>query len=331
MSFCTAAAARNTVSRAADTLQSKPSPPNTNESPSVTMTAGLSLTIPSVLPASIYSAKTTEIAVGDRIQFRAPDHALRVSNGEFATVLVLDENKAVLRADAGREISASLQRLRHVDHGYASTSHSSQGATVDRVIVNVDTLRPVELVNRKQFYVSISRARDGVTIYTDDREALRRVVNRNREKSVALDQDRIRIQPQIKQGAEVQRRTISHHHGIVTVMNRQSEQTVAARRYERVHFGLRKLRRSATPRYARLALRTGPRKVALAALATAPPALSRRPLRLSRLQRSAARISEFSAALQTRLRGRRLQNATHYQKKQSALPLRGSGHMYRSS
>jgi conjugative relaxase-like TrwC/TraI family protein len=162
----------------------------------------------------VFRPEHRTIAVGDRIQFRAPDHALRVSNGEFATVLVLDENKAVLRADAGREISASLQRLRHVDHGYASTSHSSQGATVDRVIVNVDTLRPVELVNRKQFYVSISRARDGVTIYTDDREALRRVVNRNREKSVALDQDRIRIQPQIKQGAEVQRRTISHHHGI---------------------------------------------------------------------------------------------------------------------
>src|SRR5208283_5832043 len=102
---------------------------------------------------------------------------------------------------------AALQRLRHIDHGYASTSHSSQGATVDRIVVNIDTLRSAELVNRKQFYVSISRARDGVTIYTDDREALLHAVNRDREKSVALDQARIRIQPQIKQGAEVQRRT----------------------------------------------------------------------------------------------------------------------------
>ncbi|MGA9723108.1 MAG: ATP-binding domain-containing protein, partial [Candidatus Binatus sp.] len=100
------------------------------------------------------------------------------------------------------------------DYGYASTSHSSQGATVDRVVVNIDTLRSIELVNRKQFYVSISRARDRVSIYTDDREALRHAVNRNREKSVALELARIRIQPQIKQGAEVQRRTISHHHGI---------------------------------------------------------------------------------------------------------------------
>ena len=153
-------------------------------------------------------------AVGDRIQFRAPDRALKVANGELATIVAIDDVKAVLRTDTGREINASLQRLRHIDYGYASTSHSSQGATVDRVVVNIDTLRSVELVNRKQFYVSISRARDGVTIYTDDREALRHAVNRNREKSVALEQARIRIQPQIRQGTEMQRQIISHQHGI---------------------------------------------------------------------------------------------------------------------
>jgi len=153
-------------------------------------------------------------AVGDRVQFRAPDRALKIANGELATVVAMDGAKAVLRTDTGREVNASLQRLRHIDYGYASTSHSSQGATVDRVVVNIDTLRSIELVNRKQFYVSISRARDEVTIYTDDREALRHAVNRNREKSVALERARIRIQPQLNQTLEIQRRTISHHHGI---------------------------------------------------------------------------------------------------------------------
>jgi AAA domain/TrwC relaxase/Viral (Superfamily 1) RNA helicase len=153
-------------------------------------------------------------AVGDRIQFRAPDRALKVANGEFATIVAINDAKAVLRTDTGREVNASLQRLRHIDYGYASTSHSSQGATVDRVVVNIDTFRSAEFVNRKQFYVSISRVRDGVTIYTDHREALRHAVNRNREKSVALEQGRIRIEPQIKQGMEVDRRIISHQHGI---------------------------------------------------------------------------------------------------------------------
>jgi ATP-dependent exoDNAse (exonuclease V) alpha subunit len=80
-----------------------------------------------------------------------------------------------------------------VDYGYASTSHSSQGATVDRVIVNIDTMRSAELVNRKQFYVSISRARHGISVYTDDGERLRQVVNRSREKSTALEHIPVKV------------------------------------------------------------------------------------------------------------------------------------------
>ena len=50
----------------------------------------------------------------------------------------------------------NLSQRRHVDHGYASTSHAAQGAAVDRVIVNVDSMRNAQLVNRMQFYMSIS-------------------------------------------------------------------------------------------------------------------------------------------------------------------------------
>ena len=117
----------------------------------------------------VFHQERRVLGAGDRIQFRAPDRALGVANGEFATVIAIDDHKARLRIDNGREISAAIDRLKHIDYGYASTSHSSQGATVDRVIANIDTLRSAELVNRKQFYVSISRARHALTIYTDDR------------------------------------------------------------------------------------------------------------------------------------------------------------------
>jgi len=162
----------------------------------------------------VFRRELRALAVGDRIQFRAPDRALKLANGDFATITALEDRKAVLRTDAGREISASLHRLRHIDYGYASTSHSSQGATVDRVIVNVDTMRSIELVNRKQFYVSISRARHDVSVYTDDREALRRAVDRNREKFVALEQARLRIQPQQHRAHEPPRQNIAQSHGV---------------------------------------------------------------------------------------------------------------------
>jgi conjugative relaxase-like TrwC/TraI family protein len=135
----------------------------------------------------VYRPEERTLAPGDRIQFRAPDKALKVANGEFATVVGIDDKRATLRLDNNREIKAGLSRLRHIDYGYASTSHSAQGATVDRVIVNVDSMRNAQLVNQKQFYVSISRARSDARIYTDDMEALGRAVGRRPEKSIALD------------------------------------------------------------------------------------------------------------------------------------------------
>jgi UvrD-like helicase C-terminal domain len=127
------------------------------------------------------------LARGDRIQFRAPDRALGVANGDFATIKAIDTRRALLNLDSGKELSVASDRLRHIDHGYASTSHSAQGATVDRVIVDIDTLLSPELVNQKQFYVSISRARNSLAIYTNDVRGLGHTVQRSREKSMALE------------------------------------------------------------------------------------------------------------------------------------------------
>ena len=135
----------------------------------------------------VFLAESRTLAAGDRIQFRAPDRTLGVANGEFATVVAIDHEQARLRTDKGRELAVASARLRHVDYGYASTSHASQGATVDRVIVNVDSERSARLVNRRQFYVSLSRARHDARIYTDNAEALARAVAREQLKPTALE------------------------------------------------------------------------------------------------------------------------------------------------
>ncbi len=48
-------------------------------------------------------------------------------------------------------------------------------------------MRSAQLVNRKQFYVSISRARQDARVYSDDAQALRRAVGRDQRKEVALE------------------------------------------------------------------------------------------------------------------------------------------------
>jgi hypothetical protein len=80
-----------------------------------------------------------------------------------------------------------LKSFPYFDHGYAVTSHASQGATVDRVLLNIDTTRSRWLVNRQQFYVSLSRARHDALIFTDSREELPRAISRTADKAIALD------------------------------------------------------------------------------------------------------------------------------------------------
>jgi len=118
-----------------------------------------------------------------------------------------------MRLDDGKQLKAACDRLRHIDHGYASTSHPAQGATVDRVIVDIDTRLSPELVNRKQFYVSISRARDALMIFTDDRAQLGRTVSRTREKSLALELERV-AGPAYTIVPDEQRRTINRSYGM---------------------------------------------------------------------------------------------------------------------
>jgi len=65
----------------------------------------------------------------------------------------------------------------HIDQGIAVTSHASQAKTVDQVIVSVP-VRAFSQANEAQFYVSMSRARSAMHLFTDSKVALRDAVTR---------------------------------------------------------------------------------------------------------------------------------------------------------
>jgi hypothetical protein len=76
-------------------------------------------------------------------------------------------------------------------HGYAVTSHASQGKTVDDVFL-VASSKSFAAVNREQFYVSISRGREHCHVFTDDKELLQRRVGDSRSRAAALDLVKLR-------------------------------------------------------------------------------------------------------------------------------------------
>ncbi len=136
---------------------------------------------------SVYREAQREFAEGDRIQFRAPFTENRVTNGELGTIAKIGDEELTVELDGGREVTFEKEKFRHIDHGYAVTSHSSQGTTVDRVLVNADTRESEMLLNDRMGYVAVSRAREDAIIYTNSIEELRGALDRRVDKEMALE------------------------------------------------------------------------------------------------------------------------------------------------
>jgi ATP-dependent exoDNAse (exonuclease V) alpha subunit len=137
---------------------------------------------------SIYREMEREFAIGDRIQFTTPDKRLQVANRDLATIEQLSARGEIsVRLDDGRTVTFSSIANPHFDHGYAVTSHSSQGLTADRVLINMDTGAHPDLINNRFAYVSVSRASHDVQIYTNEAGSLAMSLSREVTKASALD------------------------------------------------------------------------------------------------------------------------------------------------
>ncbi len=123
---------------------------------------------------SVYREEPRSFAVGDRIQFTAPANDLKVANRELGTVEAIGQDgRLSLKMDGGRDVQLDPREHPHLDHGYAVTSHSSQGQTAERVLIHVDTeLAAKDLLNSRMAYVAVSRGAEDAQVYTNDRAKL---------------------------------------------------------------------------------------------------------------------------------------------------------------
>ena len=137
---------------------------------------------------SAYREIEREFAIGDRVQLTAPNRDLQVANRDLGTLKELGpDGRMTLSMDSGKEVSFDPHEMRHFDHGYAITSHSSQGLTSERVLVNMDTGVHPELINGRFAYVSVSRASHDAQVFTNDASSLAESLSRDVSKSSALN------------------------------------------------------------------------------------------------------------------------------------------------
>jgi len=137
---------------------------------------------------SVYREIDNKFSVGERIQFTAPDKSLGVANRDVGAIEAIHlDGRISARLDNGRQIEFNAGEHRHFDHGYAVTSHSSQGLTAERVLVHADTSVHPDLLNSRFGYVSISRASHTATLFTDDMAKLGPQLGADVSKTSALE------------------------------------------------------------------------------------------------------------------------------------------------
>jgi ATP-dependent exoDNAse (exonuclease V) alpha subunit len=136
---------------------------------------------------SVYRESERHFAEGDRIQFRAPLQEQRVANSELGRIEHIEGKRFTVALDDGRRVQLDTGEFRNLDHGYAVTSYSSQGETVDRVIINANTSEPDVLLNQRMSYVAVSRAREDAVVYTNSEAELSEALDRQVDKQMALE------------------------------------------------------------------------------------------------------------------------------------------------
>lgn len=121
----------------------------------------------------IYRSAPFHLCVGDSVTWTRNDRAKGLKNGQVLTVIASAGGFVKVAEPSGKEHLIDLSRRdgQHLRHSYCVTAHASQGLTADRVIAQLSD-KNKDLVNQRSFYVSVSRARDEIRIYTENAAAL---------------------------------------------------------------------------------------------------------------------------------------------------------------
>jgi conjugative relaxase-like TrwC/TraI family protein len=133
---------------------------------------------------TVCRAQPLPLCTGDKLQLKANGAALdtrRLANGEVVTITSVDPSGRIV-LDDGRVLPSDYRQFQL---GYAVTSYGSQGKTVDHVLFGDSGVQGAS--NTQQWYVTISRGRKSIRIFTVDKEQLQRAVSRSGERALALD------------------------------------------------------------------------------------------------------------------------------------------------
>ncbi|WP_422932192.1 hypothetical protein [Singulisphaera sp. PoT] len=133
----------------------------------------------------LYGKESLLLSVHDVVRFTKAatlPSGKRVSNGLTREVEGFAKNGDLMLA-GGLVVP---KEFGHLSRGWISTSISAQGRTEDWTLVAEDSASG-RAASKEQLYVSASRAREGLTLYTDDKKAVLDAAERVRVRMTATE------------------------------------------------------------------------------------------------------------------------------------------------
>lgn len=140
----------------------------------------------------VYAKEELQIAAGEKLRITKnaritvgaghDANEKKLVNGQMLTVAGFTP-RGDIRLDNGMVIP---QDFGHIAHGYCTTSHAAQGKTVDAVFI-AQGVQSMAASSMEQFYVSASRAREEIRIYTDDKHELREAIVQSEQRLSASE------------------------------------------------------------------------------------------------------------------------------------------------
>lgn len=155
---------------------------------------------------SVYNVERPELSVGDTIRINRNDPSLDLTNGDRMRVAGIYGGtvrlESVEQKDGrpARSLELLASKPLHLEHAYASTIHSAQGLTNDRVLIAIDTSSRTTSMNL--YYVAISRARHEARVYTSNMAVLPETIARRYTKTTALSVQQERVLQRRAQGLQ---------------------------------------------------------------------------------------------------------------------------------
>lgn len=137
---------------------------------------------------AIFSEKEKNFARGDRIVCLKNDKSLGLTNGQVGYVKEIEKSGKIHVEFKNGSLKFNIKnQYNYIDYGYAVTDYKSQGSTASNVLYHCDTKKEISF---NQAYVALTRGKEDVQIYTDNKEAFKEKIEKEKTKTSTLEYDK---------------------------------------------------------------------------------------------------------------------------------------------